>query len=296
MLAKETDKAFNNKDWLFEIKWDGYRAISEISKNRVELYSRNGNSFNTSYPIVFNELKKIKQQVVLDGEIVVLDKNGKSDFQELQQYEDNSEAILCYYVFDLLSVNGKNIYDLPLIKRKKLLRKIIKPNAVIKYSDHVLEDGIAFFKAAQKQDLEGIMAKKADSEYYTGTRTINWLKIKHHKSEDVIIVGFTQARGGRKYFGALVLALKTKDGFKYVGHTGSGFNEALLKEVYNKLKPLIKKDSPFKEIIKTNAPVTWVQPKYICEIKFTEWTNEGSMRHPIFLRIRNDKSIKDMQL
>ena len=121
MLAKETDKPFSDKQWLFEIKWDGYRAISEITKDKVELYSRNSNSFNTSYPIIVDELKKIKQQVVLDGEVVVLNEKGKSDFQLLQQYGDNPQQPLCYYVFDLLSVDGKSIYDLPLIERKKLL-------------------------------------------------------------------------------------------------------------------------------------------------------------------------------
>jgi bifunctional non-homologous end joining protein LigD len=260
----------------------------------VELYSRNGNSFNASYPIAINELKKIKQQVILDGEIVVLDEKGKSDFQQLQQYENNSESILCYYVFDILAVDGKNINHLSLLERKKILKTVIKKSTVIKYSDHVLENGIALFKAAQAQGLEGIMAKKAHSEYYPSIRTANWLKIKHHKSEDVIIVGFTQPNGARKYFGSLVLALKTKDGFKYIGHTGSGFNETTLKKTFDKLKPLITKKSPFKEIITTNAPVTWVKPKYIAEIKFTEWTNEGSMRHPIFLRMRDDKFIKDM--
>jgi bifunctional non-homologous end joining protein LigD len=294
MLAKETDKPFSDKQWLFEIKWDGYRAISEITKDKVELYSRNSNSFNTSYPIIVDELKKIKQQVVLDGEVVVLNEKGKSDFQLLQQYGDNPQQPLCYYVFDLLSVDGKSIYDLPLIERKKLLKTIIKKNAVIKYSDHVLENGIDFFKAAQKQDLEGIMAKKIDSQYYPGVRTGNWLKIKHHKSADVVIVGFTQPRRTREYFGALVLAIKTKNGFKYAGHTGSGFNQKSLKETYSLLKPLVRKDSPLNEIVKTNMPVTWVEPKYICEVKYTEWTNEGSMRHPIFLRIRDDKSIKDI--
>ena len=160
MLAKETGKPFNDKEWQYEIKWDGYRAIGEINKSNIELYSRNGNSFNLNYPIVINELKKIKQEVILDGEIVVLDEKGKSDFQQLQDYENNSSYTICYYVFDLLSINEKKIYDLPLIERKKLLRKIIPKNPVIKYSDYILENGIDLFAEAKKQNLGRYHCKK----------------------------------------------------------------------------------------------------------------------------------------
>lgn len=296
MLAKETDEVFDDAEWLFEIKWDGYRAISEIKDGDVKLYSRNGIVFNNQYPVVANALKKIKHDVVLDGEIVVLNEKGKSDFQKLQHYEDNTQFPICYYVFDLLSLDGKNTCKLPLTDRKKLLQQLIKKDAVIKYSDHVVEKGSAFFKAAVKQDLEGIMAKKADSEYHKGVRTTDWLKIKHHKSEEVVIVGFTKPTGSRKYFGALVLAVKNENGLQYAGHTGSGFTDKGLKEVYDKLAPLKADSSPFSEKVKTNMPVTWVKPKYVCEVKFTEWTDDGKMRHPIFLRMREDKSIKDIDM
>ena len=294
MLAKETDAPFDDKNWLFEIKWDGYRAIAEIKNGTVELYSRNGISFNNAYPVVYNKLKKLKHNVVLDGEIVVINEEGKSDFQKLQHYEDNTRFPVCYYVFDLLFLDGHKTTGLTLLQRKELLKKLIKKNAVIKYSEHVLSKGIAFFNAAKKNDLEGIMAKKAGSEYFAGTRTSDWLKIKHHKSEEVVVVGYTEPTGARSYFGALVLAVKDANGLKYAGHTGSGFTDKLLKEVYQKLKPLLTKNSPFKEVVKTNMPVTWVKPKYICEIKFTEWTTDGKMRHPIFLRMREDKTIKDI--
>ena len=294
MLAKEAENAFDDNNWIFEIKWDGYRAIAEVTANDVKFYSRNGISFKNSYPIIFEELKKIKQKIVLDGEIVVLNEGGKSDFQKLQHYGENPEYPLCYYVFDILSFNTKDICDHPLIERKKLLKKILKETDVIKYSDHIVGKGINFFKAAQEKELEGIMGKKADSAYYKGKRSSEWLKIKHHHSQEAIIVGFTEPTGGRKYFGALVLAIKDGDKFKYVGHTGSGFTEKTLKETYNLLKPLIKKTSPFDERVKTNSPVTWVQPKYVCEIKFTEWTSDHKMRHPIFLQIREDKNINEV--
>ena len=294
MLAKESAAAFNNHDWLFEIKWDGYRAISEIKNGVVELYSRNGISFNTTYPIVYNQLKKIKHQVIFDGEIVVINDEGKSDFQKLQHYEDNTQFPLRYYVFDLLSLNGEDTTTLPLIKRKKLLKKIIQKNPVIKYSEHIVTNGVDFFNVAKDNNLEGIMAKKINSQYHKGARTSEWLKIKYHKTEEVVIAGFTKPAGSRDYFGALVLAVKSKEGLKYAGHTGSGFTDKMLKEVYEKLKPLITNNSAFKEIVKTNMPVTWVKPNYVCEIKFTEWTTDGKMRHPIFLRMREDKTIKDI--
>jgi bifunctional non-homologous end joining protein LigD len=296
MLAKEVQNAFDDDNWIFEIKWDGYRAIAEITANDVKFYSRNGISFKNSYPAIFDELKKIKQKIVLDGEIVVLNKDGKSDFQKLQHYGENPEYPLCYYVFDILFLNTKDICDQPLIERKKLLKKILKETDVIKYSDHIVGEGISFFKAAQKKDLEGIMAKKADSNYYKGKRSSEWLKIKNHHSQEAIIAGFTEPTGARKYFGALVLAIKDGDKLKYVGHTGSGFTEKTLKETYNLLKPLIKKISPFVEQVKTNSPVTWVQPKYVCEIKFTEWTTDHKMRHPIFLQIRKDKNINEVTM
>ncbi len=295
MLAKETDEPFDSKEWLFEIKWDGYRAIAEIKNSKIELYSRNGLSFNSHYSQLYNELKKIKHDAVLDGEIVVLNEKGMPSFQKLQHYEDNTQYPLCYYIFDLLSLDGKDIGELPLIERKKLLKQLLPvKNAIIKYSDHINEKGKSFFAVTEKQGLEGIMAKKADSEYYKGARSSNWLKIKHHKTDEAVIVGFTEPTGERQYFGALVLAIQSEGGLKYAGHTGSGFTQQSLKETYSKLKPLETSTLPFAEKVKTNMPVTWVRPKYVCELKFTEWTNDGKMRHPIFLRMREDKNIKEV--
>lgn len=296
MLARETNSAFDDQQWLFEIKWDGYRAISEIKEGKVLLYSRNGNSFLNDYPLVANELKKIKHDAILDGEIVILNDEGKSDFQKLQHYEDNTQYPICYYVFDLLSLNGQSTYDLPLLQRKELLKKLLPKNAVIKYSDHITKTGKDFFEAVKKRDLEGIMAKKADSLYLPGVRTSNWLKIKYHKSQEVIIAGFTQPTGSRKYFGALVLAIPEGGKLKYVGHTGSGFTDKDLKDIYDILKPLIQTKSPFDEVIKTNAPVTWIKPIVVGEIKFTAWTTDNKMRHPIFLRLRIDKPVNEINM
>lgn len=294
MLAKETDAPFSNKDWLYEIKWDGYRAIAEIDKGQVKLYSRNGNSFLSSYPEVVKELAKMKVNAVLDGEIVVLNEDGNPDFQKLQHIEESRNYPLRYYVFDLLELNGKKLYSLPLIERKKLLADTLKKNDIVKYSDHIEESGEDFFELIKQKNLEGIMAKKKSSEYYPGKRSSDWLKIKHHKSDEAIIAGFTAPRGGRKYFGALVLGSFVNGKLTYIGHTGSGFDTALLKEISAKLQPIITGKSPFAERVKTNMPVTWVEPKYVCEIKFSEWTSDGKLRHPIFLRLREDKAAKDV--
>ncbi|CAN5450357.1 hypothetical protein BH11BAC3_BH11BAC3_42090 [soil metagenome] len=296
MLAKETDNPFDDKDWIFEIKWDGYRAIAEVNKNNTELYSRNGNSFNNTYPLIFNALKKLNLNVVFDGEIVVLNEAGRSDFQKLQHYEDNTNFPLCYYVFDILAINGQPTYDIPLLERKALLREAFKDSDEIRYSEHIAMRGEDFFKAAVNQNLEGIMGKEASSLYYPGKRTNNWLKIKHHKIAEVVIVGYTAPAGSRKFFGSLVLAVKGEEGLQYAGHTGSGFDEKGLQDVYNILQPLVVKKSPFREVVKTNGPVTWVKPILIAEIKFTEWTTDHKMRHPIFLRLRADKNLETINM
>jgi bifunctional non-homologous end joining protein LigD len=224
MLAKETGKAFNGSEWIFEVKWDGYRAIAETAGEKTKLYSRNGLSFLERYQRLTQALKKIKHKMVLDGEIVVLNKKGISQFQLLQHYENDPEKELCYFVFDLLYWQRKDICSLPLLERKSLLKKYLPDNDLIRYSDHIGKNGISFFKQAVKKNLEGIMAKKADSEYLQGTRSGNWLKIKHFHTEDVIIAGYTSPRGSRNFFGALVLGVYDKKTLRYVGHMGTGFD------------------------------------------------------------------------
>ena len=269
MLAKETAKPFNNKDWIFEIKWDGYRAIAEKHKKNILLYSRNGLNFLQAYPVVAQQLQSIKADAVLDGEIVVLGEDGKPNFQFLQHYSENQHRPIQYNVFDLLELNGTDTTKLPLVERKTLLKKIIPGNEVIRFCDHIVENGEAFFSVSKEKNLEGIMAKRADSKYYPGKRTADWLKIKHHQTQEAIIAGYTAPSGSRKYFGALILASKEEDHFKYIGHTGTGFNQKSLEEMYHLLQPLRQDKSPFTEKIKTNSPVTWVSPKLICEVKYS---------------------------
>jgi bifunctional non-homologous end joining protein LigD len=296
MLAKETENPFDDKDWLFEIKWDGYRAITEKNKNKILLYSRNGISFLSTYPIVADQLLNIKEDAVIDGEIVVINDKGKPDFQLLQHYAENQDHPIQYYIFDLLKLNGHDTTGLSLIERKELLQKIIPKNEVIKYSDHIPEKGKSFFKVSKEKDLEGIIAKKIDSKYYPGKRTSDWLKIKHHKTQEAIVAGYTQPSGARKYFGALILAIKDGKKLKYIGHTGSGFNQDSLKEMYETLQPLVQEKSSFDEKIKTNSTVTWVKPDLICEVKFAEITWDGKLRQPIFLHLRDDKDINEVNM
>jgi bifunctional non-homologous end joining protein LigD len=293
MLSKLSEQPFDGADWVFEIKWDGYRAIAETGKD-TRLYSRNGLSFKDDYPPVFDELKKIKKDVVLDGEIVVLDANGRPSFQLIQQYLQAHDVPVCYYVFDCLYINGKSIEDKPLTERKQLLQSLLPESDIIKYSDHVESRGKEFFKLVRKQGLEGMMAKRKDSLYRENTRSSDWLKVKNTITEEAVIAGYTAPRGGRKYFGALVLGIYKNDKLTYIGHTGTGFNDSTLKDIYQQLQSLKIDSSPFATKVPVNAPVTWVKPKLVCNLKYTEVTEGGNRRHPVFLGLRIDKAARDV--
>jgi bifunctional non-homologous end joining protein LigD len=293
MLAKIHDKPFDDADWLFEAKWDGYRAVAEIHKGDIKLYSRNGLSFLTLYPKVVEELKKLREEAVLDGEIVVLNEENKPDFQKLQQYGNNPSLRIIYYVFDCLSHNGKSTLHLPLVERKRIAEKVLVKSKVIKFSDHVLHSGVNFFSSVVKMDLEGMIAKRVTSSYQPGKRSGDWLKIKNHSTQEVVIAGFTAPRGSRKYFGALILGIYEDGKLNYIGHTGTGFTSSTLEKVYKTIEPLKRKASPFSKKVPVNSPVTWVDPVIVCAIKFTEVTEEGILRHPVFQGLRIDKSAKE---
>ncbi|MCU0287941.1 MAG: non-homologous end-joining DNA ligase [Acidobacteria bacterium] len=295
MFAKTTEKPFDDNEWLFEIKYDGYRAVAELNKEKVKLYSRNGLNFAVNYPGVTAALKKLNLCAVLDGEIVALDDEGHQGFQNLQRVGMDPSIHVQYYVFDLLEYNGENMRELPLLERKERLKKILKQNQIIRYSDHVKKKGKKLFQLAVELNYEGIMAKRMDSEYCDGVRTGNWLKIKNLHEEEAIIVGFTAPRGGRKYFGALLLAVYNKNKeLTYIGHTGTGFTEASLKSLYQEMKPLKISQPPIKRIVKPREPVTWIKPVLVCNVKFSEITSEGVLRIPVFLGLRRDKSAEEV--
>lgn len=295
MLATPVDKPFSSKDWLFELKLDGFRAIAELRQGKILLYSRNGLSLIRRYPTIVAALRKIGTDAVLDGEIVLLDEKGKPDFQKLQNFGTNSNYPLAYYVFDILSCNKESLVNIPLIERKQLLKKIIKKTGTVRFCSHVEEHGEDFFKAVKAEDLEGVIAKKKDSLYYPGHRTREWLKIKNHKSQEAIIAGFTEPRGSRQHFGSIILAQYQGNRLKYIGHAGTGFSDLSLKDLMLKLKPLVTKNSPFSVPVKVNNKVTWVRPKLVCEVGYTSITNEGILRHPVYKGLRPEKKSESIR-
>jgi bifunctional non-homologous end joining protein LigD len=294
MLAKSSDKAFDHEDWIFEIKWDGYRAVADLSKKQPLFYSRNGISFLSKFNSITEDFSQQKHQMILDGEIVAYDENGKPSFQLLQQIGDNPNLALTYQVFDLLWLNGHSTEELPLIHRKELLKDALIETDLIKFCDHVPEKGIEFFNQMKKMQLEGMIAKKADSVYTENSRSTDWLKIKFTNTEEAIICGFTEPKGSRQGFGALILGKYIDGKLIYSGHTGTGFNNELLNQIHERLKKLVVKSSPFETVPKTNMPVTWTKPELVCEIKFSEITKDGMFRHPVFVAIREDKDAKEI--
>ena len=294
MLATLAKEPFDHPDWVFEVKWDGYRAIAEVQEGKVALYSRNLLSLDQKFAPIAESLQTLPFEAVLDGEIVVVNEQGQADFQLLQNYQKSGQGFLIYYVFDLLYFNGRDLTGLPLLKRKELLKKILPPAKNLKFSDHVAREGVLFFKVVKDKGLEGIVSKHAQSPYRAGKRSREWLKIKTALTQEGVIAGFTEPKGGREYFGSLVLGAYAGDELVFIGHSGGGFGEDSLKDIREKLQPLVQDACPFKVEPRTNAPVTWVKPQLVCEVTFSGWTGEGLMRHPVFARLRDDKDPRDV--
>ncbi len=288
MLCKISEKPFDDEEWAFEIKWDGYRAIADIRNNNIRLYSRNGLDFSQKFKKVTNALTLQQHEMILDGEIVAYDDKGKPNFQWLQRIGENPNLALIFQVFDLLWLNGHSTENLSYLQRKELLKAALIENDTIKYHDHILEKGKDFFQAAKDMGLEGIVAKKIESLYKENIRSSEWLKIKIHQSEEAIICGFTQPKGSRKKFGSLILGKYLNDEMIFCGHTGTGFNDKSLNEIFQKMESLITENPAFKITPKTNTKATWVKPELVAEIKFTELTKDHIYRHPVFLRLRDD--------
>jgi bifunctional non-homologous end joining protein LigD len=294
MLTTLVEEPFDDPDWIFEVKWDGYRAIAVMQGGTFSLYSRNLISLNQKFSPIVDSLREFKFEAILDGEIVVVDDRGHAVFQMLQDYNKTGRGHLVYYVFDLLYFEGHDLTGLPLLQRKDLLKKVLPSSSRIKFSDHVVKDGVLFFKVIKQKGLEGMIAKHTQSAYQMGKRSRRWLKVKTHLTQEAVIAGFTEPSGRRKYFGALVLGVFEGHDLIFVGHTGGGFSIKLLKEMNELLRPLIRKKCPFKVEPKTNTPVTWVEPGLVCEVIFHGWTDEGLMRQPVFSRIREDKAAREV--
>jgi bifunctional non-homologous end joining protein LigD len=295
MLATLVDEPFDDERWVFERKWDGFRLITEKRGHTLRLWSRNGIDATTRYAVLLPALQKIEGSCVIDGELCALDAHGRSRFQLLQNAL-NKKARLLYVVFDALFVGGKDIRKKPLLERKKILKALLACDPLLRYSEHVAEFGIREFARAQRAHEEGVIAKRAAGLYYSGKRTREWLKFKAVHEQEVVIVGYTEPRRSRKYFGSLALAVrdKAKKCWVYAGHVGTGFNEAMLKSLYGKMQPLRTSKKPFDQKVKYENETTWLIPRLVGEVKFTEWTRDGEMRHPAFLGLRTDKKALDV--
>ncbi|WP_235921112.1 DNA ligase D [Foetidibacter luteolus] len=307
MLATLVDKAFDSEGWLYEIKWDGYRAVAFMNEGKVELKSRNDKSFNEKFYPVYDALKKLRLNVVLDGEVVVVNDNGQANFGKLQNWRSEADGELLYYVFDILWYNGHNLRKLPLTGRKTILRAILPENDLLHISQEFETSGTEFLEAARKMGLEGIMAKKKDSQYYVGDRNREWLKIKANKRQEVVIGGFTRNDDTSKLFSSLLVGVYKSKRLVYTGKVGTGFNDKMQKEMMEQFRPLITGKTPFAEEPDVNKPsrfrpnpphatVTWLQPKLIGEVSYAELTSDGVMRHPSFEGMRTDKKATQVVL
>ncbi|MFN2511904.1 MAG: non-homologous end-joining DNA ligase [Pyrinomonadaceae bacterium] len=299
MLATLVDEAFSDPDWLFETKWDGVRAVCFIRNGKARFISRNQIEMTVQYPELADIAQSIRgSNVILDGEIVALDEKGVSRFQLLQPRLGRKNAgdikrlaattRLAFYVFDVLHLDGFDLMGCKLIDRKTTLEGILKPAKNIRYSDHIIGEGKKLFEEVAKVPLEGLIAKSIESTY-SQRRSADWLKVKTIQQSEVVIGGYTEPRNSREYFGALVVGLYRDGTLHYVAHTGGGFNHQTLAQTYKLMQPLKTKDCPFVNKPKTNEPVQWVKPKLVAQVKFSEWTADERMRHPVFLGLRHDK-------
>lgn len=294
-LATLADGIFDSDEWVFENKYDGYRTLIQIHKDKVELMSRNGLSFNAKYKDLVEAFSIIKDDMILDGEIVVEDEKGLSHFQWLQYYADNPDrGKLKCYVFDILYYNGYDLTSLELLQRKRILEAVLPQTDEIIYSGHIAGDGTKALKEVEKNGGEGLIAKKIASRYHVNKRSKDWLKIKVTKEQEMVIGGFTEPKGARSGFGSLLLGYYENGELQYSGKVGTGFNEDSLRDLHEKLKKLEQKTCPF--ATKPKEPkVHWIKPELVAQIKYSEVTETNSLRHPVFVALRNDKKPKDVK-
>ncbi len=316
MLAETRDGAFTKPGWLFELKLDGYRMVAEHRKGEARLVTRNGNDYTEVFPEVARAVRALPvDRLLLDGEVVVLDPSGKPSFALLQRRGRISRPIdikraaielpATYFAFDLVGFEDFDLRPLPLVERKRLLRMVLPPLGPVRYLDHIDEVGEAFLQQVTSLGLEGVVAKKADAPY-RGGRSGQWLKIKADRTGDFVIVGFTEPKGGRAGFGALQLADRVNGQLVYAGRAGTGFDDRLLTELRAALDKDVRptapclgpvatpdQEPPPSDAIPETRTTTWVEPRLVCEVRFREWTPDGVLRHPAFLRLRDDKRPED---
>jgi bifunctional non-homologous end joining protein LigD len=299
MLASLEGREFSDPGWLYEIKYDGVRILAARTGGEVALYGRAGQVFTPRYPEIVTALRALPlDRFVLDGEVVALDEAGRPSFQRLQNRmhltrpadveRARSTVPVSAVFFDALALDGHDLRRLPLTERKACLALAVPARGVIRYGDHVVGRGEDLYEAAAEQRVEGIIAKRADSRY-TGGRTREWLKIKCQLRQEFVIGGWTDPQGTRGRFGALHLGVYEGERLVYAGKVGTGFDEAALRRMWERLQPLARTTSPFDTGSPTGRGHHWVEPALVCEVRFTEWTEEGGIRHPSFLGLRDDK-------
>jgi bifunctional non-homologous end joining protein LigD len=299
MLATPGRDAFSGPDWLFEIKYDGIRVLAARRGDTVALYGRKGQAITGRYPEIAAALRALPvDDFVIDGEIVALDPSGRPSFQRLQarmaitSARDAERAAASAPVvgvfFDCLALEGHDLRRLALLERKECLAWLLAPLGPVRYGDHVRGEGRAMFEAAEASGLEGIVAKKIDSAYEP-VRSPNWIKIKCQRRQEFVIGGYTDPKGARARFGALLIGLYDKDQLAYVSRVGGGFDEASLERLWSAMVPLRRSTSPFAARAPAGKEYHWVEPRLVCEVRFTEWTADGGLRHPVFLGLRDDR-------
>src|SRR6266481_80409 len=303
MLATSSDHPFSDPNWLFEIKWDGVRALARIENGASALRSRNSIDFTKRYPELASLSDALAaRQAILDGEIVALDAQGHSNFERLQERMhvrapgENlvTHMPVVYFAFDLLYCDGYDLREAPLLERKQLLQRLLYTSERFRYADHQLEHGKELFTLAEQNGLEGIVAKRADSPYVSD-RSAYWVKLKITKTVDAVVGGWTEARTSALPFGSLLLGLYQGKRLRFIGHVGSGFDARKLKELSSRLKELATPASPFDTVPEANEKPSWVSPALVARVKFSGWTQEHALRHPVFLALREDARATDCQ-
>jgi bifunctional non-homologous end joining protein LigD len=298
MMAESVKTPFDSPDWIFEIKLDGYRAITVFdSTGKAHFWSRNGLPLEAKFPAIANAVSKLKlRSTVLDGEVVAVDENRIPRFQLLQRFQKQPTAPTLYYVFDVLWHEGEDLTGKPILERRSVLERILKPAAGIQLGRYVEDEGKALFKLTKEKGMEGIIAKRKDSVYRPGKRTSDWLKIKARLQQEFVVGGFTAPKGSRKHLGAIVLGAYTKGKLRHYGYAGSGFTEKGLKDAVDRMKPLFTNKCPFVNPPNIKEKIQWVRSKLVCEVEYAELTADDQLRQTTFLGWREDKKAQEVVL